>query len=80
MLLFHFPIYRWEISELDSGLTELRLIDLRYRSNDRYPFVAVAHLDDDLTIVNSYTVGFSQKKNYKNAYKSVLEMNRRQRA
>lgn len=49
------PIYRWEISELESGLTEVRLIDLRYRSNDRYPFVAVAHLDDDLNIVNSYT-------------------------
>lgn len=49
------PLYRWEISELESGLTEVRLIDLRYRSNDRYPFVAVAHLDDDLNIVNSYT-------------------------
>ncbi len=49
------PLYNWEISELPSGLTEVRLIDLRYRSNDRYPFVAVAHLDDDLNIVNSYT-------------------------
>ena len=49
------PIHRWEISELDNGLTELRLIDLRYRSNDHYPFVAVAHLDRDLNIVNSYT-------------------------
>lgn len=49
------PIYRWEISEIDSSLTELRLIDLRYRSNDRYPFVAVAHLDEDLNIVTSYT-------------------------
>lgn len=49
------PLYRWEISELNNGLTEVRLIDLRYRSNDRYPFVAVAHLDDDLTIINSYT-------------------------
>lgn len=49
------PIYRWEISELDNGLTEVRLIDLRYRSNDRYPFVAVAHVDNDLNIVNSYT-------------------------
>ncbi|WP_332646244.1 metal-dependent hydrolase [Lysinibacillus sp. 54212] len=49
------PIYRWEISELENGLTEVRLIDLRYRSNDRYPFVAVAHVDDDLNIVTSYT-------------------------
>ncbi|ATP41855.1 hypothetical protein CSE16_18520 [Solibacillus sp. R5-41] len=49
------PLYRWEISELENGLTELRLIDLRYRSNDRYPFVAVAHMDENLAIVNSYT-------------------------
>ncbi len=49
------PLYRWEISELENGLTELRLIDLRYRSNNRYPFVAVTHLDDELNIVNSYT-------------------------
>lgn len=49
------PIYNWEISELPSGLTEVRLIDLRYRSNDRYPFVAVAHLDEELNIVTSYT-------------------------
>lgn len=49
------PLYRWEISELPSGLTEVRLIDLRYRSNNRYPFVAVAHVNDDLQVVNSYT-------------------------
>ncbi len=49
------PLYRWEISELDNGITEVRLIDLRYRSNDRYPFVAVAHVDEELNIVNSYT-------------------------
>lgn len=49
------PLYRWEIAELPSGLTEVRLIDLRYRSNNRYPFVAVAHVNDDLEVVNSYT-------------------------
>lgn len=49
------PIYHWDISELENGLTEVRLIDLRYRSNERYPFVAVAHLDEDLNIVTSYT-------------------------
>ncbi|MFL0506711.1 metal-dependent hydrolase [Ureibacillus sp. 179-F W5.1 NHS] len=49
------PLYRWEISEIDCNLTEVRLIDLRYRSNDRYPFVAVAHVDEELNIVNSYT-------------------------
>lgn len=49
------PLYRWEIAELENGLTEVRLIDLRYRSKNRYPFVAIAHLDDDLNIVNSFT-------------------------
>lgn len=49
------PLYRWEISELAGGLTEVRLIDLRYRSNNRYPFVAVAHVNDELEVVNSYT-------------------------
>lgn len=50
------PIYRWEISEIDGGkITEVRLIDLRYRSNDRYPFVAVVHIDQDLKIITSYT-------------------------
>lgn len=48
------PIYRWEINEF-GDLYEVRLIDLRYRSNDYYPFVAVAHLDKDYKIVNSYT-------------------------
>lgn len=48
------PIYRWEITEFEH-IYEVRLIDLRYRSNDFYPFVAVAHLNEDLEIVNSYT-------------------------
>lgn len=48
-------IYRWDISELENGLTEVRLIDLRYRSNERYPFVAVAHVNDDAEVVTSYT-------------------------
>ncbi|WP_144511781.1 metal-dependent hydrolase [Bacillus sp. FJAT-22090] len=48
------PIFRWEITKFDH-LYEVRLIDLRYRSNDYYPFVAVAHLNEELEIVNSYT-------------------------
>ncbi|MER2261619.1 MAG: metal-dependent hydrolase [Psychrobacillus sp.] len=48
------PIYRWEITQFDH-IHEVRLIDLRYRSNDYYPFVAVVHLDKDLNIINSYT-------------------------
>ncbi len=48
------PIFRWEINKFDN-IHEVRLIDLRYRSNDYYPFVAVAHLNEDLEIVNSYT-------------------------
>ena len=49
------PLYRWEISELENGLTEVRLIDLRYRSDNRYPFVAVAHMDEANNVVTSYT-------------------------
>ncbi|MBQ0140912.1 MAG: metal-dependent hydrolase [Kurthia sp.] len=57
------PIYRFEERKMDGGLTEVRLIDLRYRSNNRYPFVAVAQLDEKLTIVNSYTGWiFSEEK------------------
>ncbi|MCM3612544.1 metal-dependent hydrolase [Planococcus sp. MERTA32b] len=48
------PLYRWEINEY-GDIYEVRLIDLRYRSNDYYPFVAVAHLDRDFNILNSYT-------------------------
>lgn len=48
------PLYRWEISE-DDNIYEVRLIDLRYRSNDYYPFVAVVHMDKDCKILNSYT-------------------------
>lgn len=48
------PIYRWEMTKI-KDICEVRLIDLRYRSNDYYPFVAVAHIDKDLNVVNSYT-------------------------
>lgn len=59
------PIYRWEITDHDH-IHEVRLIDLRYRSNDYYPFVAVAHLNEDLEIVNSYTGWiFSEEKLHK---------------
>lgn len=48
------PIYRWNISYI-GDICEVRLIDLRYRSKGYYPFVAVAHIDSDLNILNSYT-------------------------
>lgn len=49
------PLYRWEINKFNDELFEVRLIDLRYRSNDYYPFVAVAHLNKECKVVNSYT-------------------------
>lgn len=49
------PLYRWEVSDIEDDLIEVRLIDLRYRSNNRYPFVAIAHLTQDYEIVNSFT-------------------------
>lgn len=49
------PVYRWEIEMLEDYV-EVRFIDLRYRSNGFYPFVAVVHLDrKDLSIKNSFT-------------------------
>lgn len=57
------PLYRWEISEIEDNLIEVRLIDLRYRSNNRYPFVAIAHLTQDYEIVKSFTGWiFSEEK------------------
>ncbi len=48
------PVYRWEITEFET-FTEVRFIDLRYRSNGYYPFVAVVQLDRRLDIISSYT-------------------------
>ncbi|MHA6260283.1 metal-dependent hydrolase [Sporosarcina sp. CAU 1771] len=48
------PIYRWSITEIEN-ISEIRLIDLRYRSKGYYPFVAVAHVDSELNVINSYT-------------------------
>ena len=49
-----FPVYRWEITEFETFI-EVRFIDLRYRSKDYYPFVAVVQLDRRLDIISSYT-------------------------
>lgn len=48
------PLYRWSITHVED-LYEVRLIDLRYRSKGYYPFVAVAHVNEELEVVNSYT-------------------------
>ncbi|MFC7373626.1 metal-dependent hydrolase [Fictibacillus iocasae] len=48
------PVYRWEIEKNEYG-HEIRYIDLRYRSKEHYPFVALAQLDDDLNVMTSYT-------------------------
>ncbi|WP_164670004.1 metal-dependent hydrolase [Virgibacillus doumboii] len=56
------PVYRWEINDFDD-FTEVRFIDLRYRSNERYPFVAVVQIDDNMRIMTSYTGWiFSEQK------------------
>ncbi|WP_041450093.1 metal-dependent hydrolase [Amphibacillus xylanus] len=47
-------VYRWEQTEYDA-YTEVRFIDLRYRSKDHYPFVAVVKITKDLQILKSYT-------------------------
>jgi inner membrane protein len=56
------PVYRWELDEFDD-FYEVRFIDLRYRSNGHYPFVAVVQLDFKLQIICSYTGWiFSEEK------------------
>lgn len=56
------PVYRWEVHDFDD-FTEVRFIDLRYRSNERYPFVAVVQIDDNMRIQTSYTGWiFSEQK------------------
>ncbi|MCM3569434.1 metal-dependent hydrolase [Neobacillus mesonae] len=56
------PVYRWEVDEFDDYY-EVRFIDLRYRSNGHYPFVAVVQLDNNLKPITSYTGWvFSEKK------------------
>ncbi|WP_058305616.1 metal-dependent hydrolase [Gracilibacillus massiliensis] len=56
------PIYRWEINLFDD-FSEIRFIDLRYRSDGHYPFVAVVQIDDNMRIMNSYTGWvFSEEK------------------
>lgn len=56
------PVYRWEVKDFDD-FTEVRFIDLRYRSKGYYPFVAVVQIDDNMRIMSSYTGWiFSEQK------------------
>lgn len=56
------PVYRWDIFDYGNHY-EVRFIDLRYRSKDFYPFVAIVQLDQNLNIVSSYTGWiFSEEK------------------
>lgn len=48
------PVYRWEMKEYDT-FTEVRFVDLRYRSKGHYPFVAVVKIDNNMEIISSYT-------------------------
>ncbi|KHF41290.1 metal-dependent hydrolase [Halalkalibacter okhensis] len=49
------PSYRWEVEDKEDNVTEVRFVDLRYRSKGHYPFVAIVQLDQDLNILSSYT-------------------------
>lgn len=48
------PVYIWELIGHDDH-KELRLIDLRYRTETYYPFVAVVKFDYDHNLISSYT-------------------------
>lgn len=56
------PIYRWEIIEKEN-YDEVRLTDLRYRTEGYYPFVAVAKINHKGIVFGSYTGWiFSEQK------------------
>ncbi|MBP0727188.1 metal-dependent hydrolase [Bacillus sp. RG28] len=56
------PVYIWRFSSV-KGYNELRLIDLRYKTETYYPFVAVAKFDDSHHIISSFTGWiFSERK------------------
>lgn len=62
-------IYRWHIEHIDNKTTELRFIDLRYLKNDHYQFVAIAHLDENMKVIHSYTGWvFTEEKLMKKLY------------
>ncbi|MET3683110.1 inner membrane protein [Alkalibacillus flavidus] len=48
------PAYRYEIERHDDYI-EIRFIDLRYRTDGHYPFVAVVTMDKFYNILTSYT-------------------------
>ncbi|MGL4522214.1 MAG: metal-dependent hydrolase [Bacilli bacterium] len=48
------PHFRYNITKFDT-YTEVRFMDLRYYSGDRYPFVAIVKLDSSLNILSSFT-------------------------
>jgi len=67
------PIYRWEISD-KHGFMEIRFIDLRYLSNGRYPFVAIAWIDTSQRIMSSYTGWvYSEEKLHKKLMRSLID-------
>lgn len=48
------PVYHWEVKEFEH-YTEIRFIDLRYRSKEYYSFVAVVQIDHNMEITSSFT-------------------------
>ncbi|MGM9988748.1 MAG: metal-dependent hydrolase [Bacillaceae bacterium] len=48
------PHYQYDITRYTNH-TEVRFMDLRYYSDNRYPFVAIVQLDDNFKIIDSYT-------------------------
>ncbi|CAD2079487.1 metal-dependent hydrolase [Phocicoccus pinnipedialis] len=49
-------IYRYEITAIEDGLTEVRYIDLRYLKDGHYPFVCILKVnEEDKVIISSFT-------------------------
>ncbi|WAA12933.1 metal-dependent hydrolase [Fervidibacillus halotolerans] len=64
------PVYRWEM-ETEDGITEIRFIDLRYRSKNHYPFVAFVQIDDSLNILSSYTGWIYNVDKFKKKFETI---------
>ena len=74
--LLYFSDYAFPESKKTSYGYEVRWIDLRYRLNNQYPFLAIALLDESYNIIDSY-IGWIYNKNQINKkLHSMLKINK----
>lgn len=62
------PHYRYDVTDYGNHI-EVRFMDLRYYSKQRYPFIAIVQLDPALHILDSYTGWIFKEHKLKNKLK-----------